>query len=295
MRITFNAVRDGLSAIKTASEQFADAQWQVSSGRRVRVPSDDPASAEKAINDQAEISSIDAYTKSSDSASSRLSVLDSVLGDVVSRITQAQTTAQSAHGNTANQATLDADAQTLVGIRDAIAGDINTTFNGSYVFGGTTSNKAPYATVAGAWTYQGDATTVTVKVDTSRSVTIAMNGQGIMQGGDAADLLTTLDNLAASVKAGDNAAIATGIDALNRAFSRAVQAQSQVGTDEAALADIATSLTGRRTAATARLSDDQDANLADAITKMSQAQAAYQAALGAVSTANKPSLLDYLK
>ena len=71
MRVTFNAVRDGLVGINTAAEQFAEAQWQVSSGKRVRVPSDDPLSAQRAIQDQADINNLDAYTQASDSATSR--------------------------------------------------------------------------------------------------------------------------------------------------------------------------------------------------------------------------------
>ena len=76
MRVTFNQVRDGLTAINTASEQFADAQWQVSTGLRVRQPSDDPVAAQRAINDQASLDEIDAYKSVSDSASSRLVAMD---------------------------------------------------------------------------------------------------------------------------------------------------------------------------------------------------------------------------
>ena len=99
MRLTFNSIRDGLDAINTASEQFASAQWQVSSGRRIRTSSDDPLAAQSAVNDQAEIATLDSYSRASDSAVSRLAMLDSVLGDVVDKITQALTAAQSARGS----------------------------------------------------------------------------------------------------------------------------------------------------------------------------------------------------
>jgi flagellin-like hook-associated protein FlgL len=122
-----------------------------------------------------------------------------------------------------------------------------------------------------------------------------MNGQSIMQGGDATNVLSELDTLVTAVQANDQVGISNGIDALNRAFNRTVRAQTLVGTDETSVADIQLNLTSRQTSATARLSKDQDANMADAITRMNQAQVAYQSALGAVSTANKTSLLDYLK
>jgi len=295
MRVTFNAVRDGLDAIHTASDQYATAQWQVASGQRVRVASDDPAAAQQAINDQAEVSRLDAYTKATDSANSRLSLLDSTLGDIIAKLTQAMTSAQSAAGDTATQAIRDADAQTIAGLRDSIAGDINTTFNGRYLFSGQQWNTQPYAQVAGVWTYQGDNSPVTVDVDSNRSVTIAIDGQSVLQGSDPADIITTLDGLVTAVQSGNQPVIKAGIDAIGRAFTRAVQAQTRVGTDEASISDIQASLASRRTVAVAQLSSDTSVDLADAITRMNQAQVAYQGALGAVGTANKQSLLDYLR
>jgi len=295
MRVTFNAVRDGLDAIHTASDAYATAQWQVASGKRVRVASDDPAAVQQAVNDQNAVMRIDGYTKATDSANARLSLLDSTLGDIVTRLMQAMTATQSAAGDTASQATRDADAQMLAGLRDSIAGDINTTFNGRYLFGGQQSMTPPYAQIAGVWTYQGDATPVTVNVDESRSVTIAMDGRKVLQGGDPADILTTIDGLVTAVQTGNQAVITAGLDALNRAFSRAVQAQTAVGTDEASVTDIQASLVSRRTSAVSLLSGDTNVDLADAITRMNQAQVAYQGALGAVGTANKQSLLDYLR
>jgi flagellin-like hook-associated protein FlgL len=50
-----------------------------------------------------------------------------------------------------------------------------------------------------------------------------------------------------------------------------------------------------RLAGVARLSKDEDANMAEAMTKMGQAQIAYQSALAAVGKANQSSLLDYLR
>jgi len=295
MRVTFNAVRDGLESIHTAADAFATAQWQVASGKRVRVASDDPAAAQQAVNDQNEVSRLDAYTKATDTASSRLALLDSTLGDIVARLTQALTAAQSAQGDTASQAVRDSASQTLTGLRDAIAGDINTTFNGRYLFSGQQWTTPPYAVVAGAWTYQGDATPVTMDLDGTRSITIAVDGRGVLQGSDPADILTTLDALAVAAQSGNQPALKAGIDAVQRAFSRATQAQTRVGNDETSVADIQSSLATRRGVAMQQLAADTSVDLADAITRMNQAQVAYQGALGAVSTANKQSLLDYLR
>jgi flagellar hook-associated protein 3 FlgL len=136
---------------------------------------------------------------------------------------------------------------------------------------------------------------VTVDTSPNRTVSLSRDGQAIAKGSDATDVFAVIETLAAAVSAGNDAAVTTGIDALSRAFTRVVKAQSQVGTDESGLADGDVQLGSLRLAATQRLSGDQDVNMAQAITQMSRAQTAYQAALGAVGTASKSSLLDYLR
>ena len=96
------------------------------------------------------------------------------------------------------------------------------------------------------------------------------------------------------MRAGDNAAIGTGIDALSRAFNRATRAQSLVGADQQGIANRQLQITATRLAAFTRVSKDEDANLAEAISAMNRADTAYRAALGAVATASRQSLMDYL-
>jgi flagellar hook-associated protein 3 FlgL len=295
MRMTFNAMQISLDAVNVAAEQFARAQQQVASGKRVQVPSDDPVAAQRGIQDRAEIGTLDAYSQASDAATARLSVIDTVLGSVIDRLTDATATATAARGDTASQSARDALSAKLASLRDGLVGDLNTTFRGTAVFAGSQAHSVPYAQLAGVWTYQGDNAPVSTDVGRSRSVTLAFDGQAIAQGSDATDMFTEFDALVVAVKAGDNPAIGAGIDALTRAFDRATRTQSQVGTNEQSVTDGQEQLSSLRLASLTRLSKDQDANLAEAIVKMNQAQIAYQAALAAVGKANQTSLLDFLR
>jgi flagellar hook-associated protein 3 FlgL len=296
MRVTFNStIRDGLSSINTAAEQFSDAQWQVSTGKKLRSPSDDPAAAQRVIQSQTEVGALDAYTRTQNTANARLSALDSLLGDVLDKISSAMTTAESVHGTTADQTQRDAASRSIAGLRDALVTDINTRYNGTYLFSGSKTDTQPYSNGGGTWTYQGDSTAVTVDVDRGRSVAFTVDGQSLLKGSDPADLLTTLDTLVTATQAGDNTTTQSALDSLQNAFNRVTRAQSLVGSDEASVWDGQQRVASLRTAASTQLSQDQDANLADAITRMNRAQTTYQAALGAVSTASKVSLLDYLR
>lgn len=295
MRVTFSTAYGNVEQVNTAAGQVARARQQVESGKRIRVPSDDPAGMQRAVEGRAEIAGIDIYARTADSAAAKLATLDTVLSDIVDKITQATVTATSVRGTTATPQARDAAALTLEGHRDALAADLNTAFRGAYVFGGTKSQTPPYAKVAGAWVYQGDNTAASVDVGPGQTVEVALDGQALAQGTDASNILDDFEALIAAVRAGDNTAIGAGVAALGRAFNRAVRTQSQIGVDEQSMADRQSQLTNQRLAAVARVSKDEDADLVAAISEMNRAQIAYQAALGAVGTASRQSLLDYLR
>ena len=295
MRVTFNALNRGLDAINRAADQFMEAQYQVSTGKRLRTLSTDPAASQRSVVERSELANIDSYSQAGSAASSRLAALDQTLSDLVEQIQRAKVAASSGHPDTASATTRAAAAVTLGGIRDSMAADINQELDGIHVFSGANSRTAAYArNGGGAWVYQGDAQAVQTEVDAGRKVTMTMDGQAIMQGSDTTDLLTTMDNLVTAVQNGDGAGINAGFDALERAFQRVSRALSIVGTDEVSVSDSGAHLQKLQLASEKRVSVLEDTNLAEAIVRMSRAQTAYNAALGAVGTAGKNSLLNYL-
>lgn len=294
MRVTFNALNNGLAAINTAAEQFMEAQWQVSTGKRLRQLSTDPAASQRSVVERSELANVDSYQRAGSAATTRLATLDQTLGDLVEQITRAQVAASSGHPDTANATTRAAAATALRGIRASMESDINTHVEGVYLFGGSATDRPPYVAGGAGWVYQGDASQVATEVDSGRRVTMTLDGQTILRGSDTTDLLTTVDTLATAVENGDTAAINAGIDALQRGFQRVSRALSLVGTDEVSVEDSGKHLQALHLAGEKRVSDLEDANLAEAITRMSRAQTAYNAALGAVGTAGRNSLLNYL-
>jgi flagellar hook-associated protein 3 FlgL len=295
MRIIFDVLRDGLSAINQANSALAQAQQQVSTGRRVSTAGDDPLAVQQVIGERAGIGAIDAYSRTGASASARLAATDSVLTGMGDKLTAASVAALSARGSSIDPAARAAASAQVRSLRDALVSDINTSFQGTYLFAGTVATQPAYAQLAGAWTYQGNSATTQVEVERGRLVSVTFDGQSIAQGSDAQDVFTVLDDLATAIDNGDNTAIGVGIDAVERAFGRTQRALGALGADEQGLDQAAVRLASLRTAAETRRSSLEDVNMAEAVTRMTQAETAYRAALTAVSTAERQSLLDYLR
>jgi flagellar hook-associated protein 3 FlgL len=131
-------------------------------------------------------------------------------------------------------------------------------------------------------------------VDRNRPVTVVFNGDAIVQGNDATDLFTAFEDAIAAARSGDAEAAHTASHALQRALDRASQTQSTVGTSLRAIADHTLRLQEAGRSSTARVASLEEANMAEAISGLQQAETAYNAALGAAARTTRRSLFDFL-
>jgi flagellar hook-associated protein 3 FlgL len=298
MRTTFNAMyREASAGINTAAERLAEFQRQVGTGKKVDKPSDDPSGASTSIGQHAELASIEQYTRATTSVGSRLTVVDTILADIYEKVTAAQTTALSARGSNQGTAQREAAAQSLESLRDTLFENFNTQFQGSYIFGGTNALTAPFQKDASGniLPYAGTSAEVSVEIDKNRSATVAFDGGAIANVSATENVFDTMNDLIAAARAGDNAVLGAGIETMKDVLSRIATAQTRVGADMTAIDDQRMRLGQAKVAAMKRIDQVEAANMAEAITGMTQSQAAYEAALGAAASMSRISLMDYLK
>jgi flagellar hook-associated protein 3 FlgL len=297
MRVTFNTLfRNTLRDVQRTAADYAKAQHQVSSGVKLQRGSDNPSAAGTALTERAEIRTIDRYRSATDSVESRLLVVDTVLTDVIRHITAAQTQAAAGRNTVATPEARDALALAVEGIREAIFSAATTSYRGMYLFSGAGTAAAPYTkTGAVISAYQGDQTVVAVDVSRTSSVAVTLDGQALLQGGAAQDLFQTLEALAGDIRAGNMTGIDARMGELDAAFSRATQAQGRIGSSLTTLASEQQRLGESRRASDTRRSSAEEANLASAISEMTRAQQAYEAAIAATGATQRLTLLDYLR
>jgi flagellar hook-associated protein 3 FlgL len=297
MRMTAATVyRDATAAMEQASERLVDFQKQVESGKRINKPSDDPDGMAAAIGEHAQLAGVEQYQRTSDSVTSRLMVLDTALSDMVDRLTAAQATVVAAQGSNRSPVQLEAAAQTLEGIKQALVSDLNTSFSGAHLFAGAASTNPPFSmTGTTVSAYQGSTSEVSVDLDQTRTATIGFDGSAISRGSASVDVFAVLDQAIAAARAGDNAGLSQAMTGLTGAFDRVSMAQMKNGANLSAIEALQGQLSDRRLAGKARIAKIEDADLAEAVTGMSQADAAYRAALATTTKITQLSLMDYLK
>ena len=97
MRISTNTVYDqGVSAILRQQEDMLKTQQQISTGRRILTPADDPVAAARALDISQAESLNNQYARNQTNATSSLGLAESVLQGVTSLIQDVRTVALNA-------------------------------------------------------------------------------------------------------------------------------------------------------------------------------------------------------
>jgi flagellar hook-associated protein 3 FlgL len=291
MRITQGMnQRHVLSDLQRVQERLSQAQSQVSSGKRVEKPSDDPLAAGRATRLQADLDATDAFSTNVGESKSWLDASDTALSSLTSVVQRVrELTVQAANG-----ATSDAGRQSIKTQVDQLIEEAKTTLNsaydGRYLFSGTATDQAPYTAATGD-AYQGDANAVLRQIGPGVTVQVNLTGDDALS-----TLLPALRTLSTHLGANDIASLGTSdLTALDAGLDNVVGLQSKVGAITNRVTAAGSRLADLSDVTTTLLSNTQDADLPKALTDLSAQQTALQAALRGGATLIQQSLMDFLQ
>jgi flagellar hook-associated protein 3 FlgL len=291
MRVTTGmAQRHVLTDLRRVQERLATAQSQVSGGKRIEKPSDDPLGAERALRLEDQLESTSAYRTAVDESRSWLDATDTALnslGDIVQRVREL--TLQAANG-----ATTPSGRQSIKLEVDQLAEQVKTTLNSAYdgrrLFSGTATDTPPYSAATGD-VYQGDAGAVVRQIGPGVSVQVNITGDDVLSG-----LLPTLRTLSTHLQSNDVASLqGTDLQALDAGFDNLTAKRAQVGAITNRVDAAGQRLDDVYDVTSAFLSKTEDADLPQALTDLSAQQNALQAALRGGATLIQQSLMDFLR
>lgn len=145
MRVTNRMLYSQLvSDIGASSEKMLKLNTQISSGKRINKPSDDPVGMGSVLNDRTDLSALDQYSSAIDYADGLATETESVLSSVTDLLDRASELATQAASSTASEATRSETAAEIAEIMDEVYSLANTKYNGKYIFGGTQTDSTPF-------------------------------------------------------------------------------------------------------------------------------------------------------
>ena len=153
MRITTsNAFDSSLANLQRRQQALTETQEQLTSGKRVRKPSDDPAAAARAERALASVSRSEAQMRALEASRSAMQGSESALGDASELMQQARERLVSAGNGGYTDSERFAIAKAIRGLRDDLLTVANRSDGaGRYLFGGRAPMARRCSTTWAAW------------------------------------------------------------------------------------------------------------------------------------------------
>lgn len=173
----------GVASIQQQTADWIKTQQQVSSGRRILSPSDDPVASARVLEVSQSQSLNKQFDVNTDTATSKMGIEENILNSIGNLIQNSQTTAVYAGNATltnSDRASLAMDLrssyQELLGLANSTDG------NGQYMFSGYKGDTRPFGEAApGVVVYSGDEGQRLIQISPSRQIPVSDSGSSVFQ------------------------------------------------------------------------------------------------------------------
>lgn len=168
-----------ISAMLQQQARLSETQMQMSTGKRISTPSDDPTGSVVAVDLKSAISKVERYQANANDATSRLEQEESILFSVTNLLQRARTLAvQGNNTGSLSEEDTQAIAEEISLLVDELEGLANTRdANGEYIFSGYKSGIKPFTrTAADTYTYSGDQGQRQLQISADRTIADGDNG-----------------------------------------------------------------------------------------------------------------------
>jgi flagellar hook-associated protein 3 FlgL len=297
MRITNNTLTGNyLRNLSRNLEKMQTYQNQLSTGKEVSKPSDNPMLVSKIMNLDTSIKDNEQYKSSIDSAMDWANTADSALGSVTDALQRIrELVVEGANGtlDDSDRASIAAEVKELT---KQTADCLNAKIDGRYIFGGQKTTEPPFSINAdGVMVYSGDGNNISREIAPNLGVTIPSDGSKITTAGTS-DLGALLADISKALESGDtNALSGTLLSSFDKNLDNAVLFRSKMGAIYNRLEAAGQRNEAQDLGLTELLSKNSDIDIAEKMMEYSTMSAVYQASLSSGAKILQTSLLDYLR
>ena len=286
--------------------RLATTQAQLAATKQILSPSDAPDKAAAIQRLKGEIDRQDNNSKNLQVAMRRFSVEESALKTSLNLLDRLKELSLQAANDTLGPADRKAIAVEMRSIRSQVLGLGNTQDDsGNYIFSGTKVNVPAFAENAdGQVQYQGDQTQISIPAGNERQVQFTRSGTDVYsrvirtdsQGAKSSvSFFDALDQMITAVENSNTKDIQQGVGDLTQMHNNVSLALAKSGSDQATIDYQSQVIDETRLRLKSTLSEVEDLDYTEAVTRMNKEMMALQAAMGSFSKISGLSLFDYIR
>jgi|GEM_PF-342477 flagellar hook-associated protein 3 FlgL len=287
------------ATLSTLESQMDTLTNQVASGKKVLVPSDDPASYARNMQITAEQSQNTQYASNLNSLQANGAYYQTSLNSIGDILTTVKQLAVQMSSSTVDASSRSAAADQVDSYIQQLAAVGNTKVGDTYIFGGEKANGAAYTldSTTNSVTFNGTDNVAKVAVNTSTTVDASISGNTVFTGtvnGQNVDIFATLQQFGNDLANNDTAAVQADLTDIGNCVDLTANNLAYVGTYTKNISSLLTTNTTTGTTLTETSDNLVDVDTAQAYSDYTTLSTAYQAALYVMSKAESLSILNYL-
>lgn len=292
IRITQNQLASQFTNdVNNIYTRLAKSQQQVSDGRRITKPSDDPFGTGQVMGFDTQLADVRRHQSNVSESMSFMNAADAALDSVTSALQKIREKALQAANGTNGPGDRASIATEIQQLKEIVRDGMNAQHGDTYIFGGTSTSAEPFAGPGNA--YAGNGNVMTRRVGQGQSVQLNVPGTAVV-GPNGTNTLDIIDQLVTDINANNWAGISTGAASIVTQTDQALNIRTQLGATASRLETLQTRLDMTEERLLGARSEVADVDAAEAYMEFQQQQTMYQAALAAGTRIMQTSILDFI-
>lgn len=267
---------------------------QLSSGKKITRPSDDPVTAVKGMNYHSQSAAIEQYKRNTNEVHRWLDNSDAALDKATQAMQKIKELAVQATNDTNDETERESIGKEVEEIKEHLVDIANTKVNGEYIFNGTdTDNKPVSKNEEGKWEVPGEKEPVKIEVADGIKLTANMDPDSLFD----EDLFDDIDKFANALKGSEESSesdIEKSINRMDDHIENVIVSRADVGARMNRLELTENRLEEQEEFTEKALANNEDVDYEKVITKLKTQESMHRAALSAGSRIIQPSLVDFL-
>lgn len=288
-------VRLAFRGLGQPRDRLGDVQEQVTSGRIVNRPSDDPSSAARILDLREALADVDQYENNASKARTLLGAAEGALATGEGIFARMGELAVQMANSTVSAADRESAAEEVAGAKEHMVDLLNSQVGDIFIFGGYLTQFDPAAAVPRPWqddgTFQGDTNEIEYDMgDGVRLPVTVRNAQTTFEG-----VWGALDEFEQALRNNDVPAIQASVDELSARREQLDRGRAEVGTKLNRITFAEDVLSRNDIDLRVQLSATEDADMLEVMARFRQEEVALQGALQMASRIFQPTLMDFLR
>ncbi|KHE69122.1 flagellar hook-associated protein FlgL [Halobacillus sp. BBL2006] len=291
MRVTQSMLSNNmLRNLSKSYDNLGKYQEQLSTGKKISRPSDDPVVAMKGIDYRSQLTEVKQYQRNIAEVHNWMDNSDSALDKATKAMQRVRELTVQASNGTYETGQRENIAKEIRQLKEHLGTIANTKVNNKYIFNGSNTTAAPVN--MDNFTVAADNSDVNISVSAGVNLKSNVTPEPVFE----QELFEELENFASGLESGaSEEELGAYISTFDEDINNIVNARADLGARMNRVELIEDRLETQKVSAAKMMSENEDADLEKVITDLKTQESVHRAAMGVGARIIQPTLMDFLR